>query len=56
MSSILDEIAGVETQDAYDKLPASIKGMYTRKEWLWFSDIEKRDLVMNECNPEMFDD
>lgn len=54
--SILDELAGEEVRDAYDKLPESIKGMYTRREWLWLSDIEKRDLVKNECMPETFDE
>jgi hypothetical protein len=56
VSSILDELASLETKDVYDALPASIKSMYTRREWLWFSDTEKRDLVMNECMPEFFDD
>lgn len=56
LNSILDEIAGDEKKDAYDALPASIRGTYTRQEWLWFSDVEKRDLVMTECMPEVFDD
>ena len=56
MSSLLDEIAGTGHEDAYDRLPASIKCMYTRPEWMWLSDKEKRDLVMNECQPEAFDD
>lgn len=55
-NSILDEIVGDGKRDAYDALPESIKGTYTRKEWLWFSDTEKRDLVMTECNPEIFED
>lgn len=56
MPSLLDEIAGAEKKDAYDRLPESIKASYTRKEWLWLTDAEKVNLVRFECTPEAFND
>lgn len=56
MSELLDEIAGTGGRDAYDVLPKSIQCLYSREEWLWFSDREKADLVTNECMPETFDE
>lgn len=55
-SSLLEEIAGTGKKDAYDNLPASIKGMWTRAEWLWLSDLEKARLVSRECVPDAYDD
>jgi hypothetical protein len=55
-SDLLRELIGEEPLDPYNKLPASIRGEYTRTEWLWLSDKEKRDLVVNECNPTVFDE
>jgi hypothetical protein len=43
-------------QDDYEKLPASIQAIYSRKEWLWLSDAEKAGLVERECEPEVYDD
>lgn len=57
VSTLLDEIAGNQAAgDAYDHLPESIKGNYSRKEWMWLSDSEKVNLVTNECMPEAFDE
>jgi len=40
----------------YDRLPEAIRHRFSRKEWLWMSDREKRDLVQSECEPEDFND
>jgi len=39
-------------EDDYDRLAASIKMLYTRKEWLCLSDFEKATLEQRECEPE----
>ena len=38
--------------DDYERLPEPIKMIYTRSEWLWFSDAEKARLIEQECEPE----
>jgi hypothetical protein len=55
--SLLDELAGFESedQDAYDQLPEPVKLMYSREQWVWLSDKEKRGLVVRECEPESFE-
>lgn len=36
----------------YDRLPDSIKAIYSLKEWLWLSASEKRNLEQRETEPE----
>jgi hypothetical protein len=36
----------------YNDLPASIKAVYTPKEYAWLSDAEKASLVQRETEPE----
>ncbi len=54
--SLLEEIAGTGTVDAYDLLPESIKGYHSRRDWEWMSDQQKQSLVATECEPEKFED
>jgi len=39
-------------EDDYDRLPDSIKMIYSRQEYMWLSDTEKNTLVQRECEPE----
>jgi hypothetical protein len=36
----------------YDRLPESIKAVYSLKEWLWLSAREKQTLEQRETEPE----
>lgn len=36
----------------YDRLPDSIKAIYSYKEWLWLSAAEKNNLEQRETEPE----
>jgi hypothetical protein len=54
--SLLDELAGFAADDdAYDRLPAPVKALYSREEWLWLPDQDKVTLVTRECEPEIFE-
>ena len=37
----------------YDRLPESIKAIYSYKQWLWLSRPEKDSLVVRETEPEV---
>jgi hypothetical protein len=41
-----------ESNAGYDKLPESIKAVYSEAEWLWLSAGEKKDLELRETEPE----
>lgn len=36
----------------YDRLPESIKALYTPEQYLWLSDYEKATLIQRETEPE----
>lgn len=36
----------------YDALPESIKAIYSPKEYRWMTDIQRANLVREECEPE----
>lgn len=36
----------------YAALPESIKAIYSVKEWLWLTDVQKAQLVRRETEPE----
>lgn len=56
-SALLDEIAGLPAkEDAYDKLPLSIRKAYSRKEWEWLGDDDKDSLVTRETEPDCYED
>ena len=38
--------------DEYDRLPVCIRATLTRKQWLWCSDAEKRNLIRSRTEPE----
>jgi len=46
----------IQNEDDYDRLPFVIQSLYSRKEWLWLSDVEKANLCQTECEPESFDE
>jgi len=56
MGSLLEEIVGEAVGDGYDRLPESVKGYHTHKEWLWLSDRQKLDLVVTECEPAVYEE
>jgi len=37
----------------YERLPMSIKDVYSYKEWLWLSRTEKDNLITLETEPEV---
>lgn len=41
----------LEEQDDYDKLPASIKALYSRRQWRWLGD-ERDRVVTRETEPD----
>jgi hypothetical protein len=42
----------IRSNAAYERLPESVKLVYTESEWLWLSGPEKRDLELRETEPE----
>ena len=40
-------------EDDYDLLPEPVKLMYSRDEYMWFSDEEKARLIQTVCEPEV---
>lgn len=42
-----------DMQDEYERLPESIKAIYSAKEWLWLSDERKASLMREETEPEV---
>lgn len=42
-----------ETCPEYERLPESIRAVYSHKEWLWLSRGEKDTLVIRETEPEV---
>lgn len=36
----------------YEKLPDSIKAVYSESEWLFLTDTQKKDLEQRETEPE----
>lgn len=36
----------------YQALPGSIKSFISLKEYAWLSDVEKKNLIQSECEPE----
>jgi hypothetical protein len=39
-------------KDEYSQLPEPIKGLYTREQYLWLSDLEKATLIQRETECE----
>ena len=40
------------TQSEYDRLPESIKAVYSERQYLWLSDKDKKNLIQSETEPE----
>jgi hypothetical protein len=49
MRRVVDYSTGIE---GYDRLPESIKQIYTPEEYLWLSDEQKRDIELTETEPD----
>lgn len=42
----------LRSESEYDRLPECIKALYSERQYQWFSDSEKQNLVQRETEPE----
>lgn len=55
MQTRLNDISAAADQDDYLSLPDPIRMAYTRQEYLWLTDDQKRNLTQRETEPEIYE-
>lgn len=49
-------MAGYTHDPKYDDLPELIKNLYSPKDYAWLPDDQKRNIVSDNCMPELHED
>ena len=56
MRTLLNDAAAEAGQDDYSQLPEPIRDVYSRREYLWLTDDQKKRLIQTETEPEVWNE